>query len=125
MYKLFLLVIFMFGYFGLNAQNADNRFLVTEKVNRILLEKSNCQSSTSVAKHVYHIQLYNGQNMNRAKSIKNKFTGLFNMPASVEWENPEFKVWVGAFENKLSADQALLKIRKEFPNAFIVNPKKR
>jgi len=121
MFKSLLFFIFFLGYFISNAQNTDNRFLVTEKVNSLLEQRANCN-----VKHnsVYHIQLYNGQNMNRAKSVKNKFTGLFDMPASVEWENPEFKVWVGAFENKLSADQALLKIRKEFPNAFIVNPKK-
>ncbi len=73
----------------------------------------------------YHIQIYNGQDINKARSIKSMFTEQFpDVTATIEWESPEFKVWIGDYETKLAADQALLKFKPSFPNAFVVNPKK-
>ncbi len=104
---------------------APNRFIVTAKVDEVLQKRADCYAQTKTSLKYYHIQLYNGQNINRARSIKAKFNEDFpGIYAVVEWESPEFKVWVGEYENKLKADQALMRIRKKYPNAFIVNPKK-
>ena len=122
-----ILLILIFGITtGLYAQETTpNRFIVTEKVASLVAQRADCVASNKETLKYYHIQLYNGQNMGSARAIKSKFMGLFpGVYSVVEWESPEFKVWAGEYENKLSADQALMKIRKEFPNAFIVNPKK-
>jgi len=120
----FLLLFFLIFTVSV-AQQTDNRFVVTEKVNQLLNDRADCFSKAKTTFKYYHIQLYNGQNINKAREIKSKFFSFFPDDfAIVEWESPEFKVWVGEYENKLSADQALLKIKKEFPNAFVVNPKK-
>ena len=117
-----LMILVSLGAFA--QQQTDNRFIMNDKVNNLLAKRADCVANTKTSLKYYHIQLYNGQNINKARSIKSKF--LENFPgtyAIVEWESPEYKVWVGEYENKLSADQALLRIRKIYPNAFIVNPK--
>jgi len=124
MKSFFLLVLVNFFALG-HAQQSVNRFIITDKVNNLLAQRANCLAQTKTSLKYYHIQLYNGQNINKARTLKSQF--LENFPgtyAIVEWESPEFKVWVGEYENKLSADQALLRIRKKYPNAFVVNPKK-
>ncbi len=125
MNKLFYLSLLFFLSINIYSQDQNKKhFVVTEKVNQLLKERGNCKN-TKKNKKYYHIQLYNGQSLNRAKKIKKDFLSKFEgIPVVIEWENPEFKVWAGIYENKLSADQALIIIRKEYPNAFIVNPKK-
>jgi len=124
--KLHILALLFFAssLTGFAQEQKENRFVITEKVNNLLGKRADCAANVKTSSKYYHIQLYNGQNIDKARSIKAEF--LENFPgtyAVVEWESPEFKVWVGEYENKLSADQALLKIRKIYPNAFIVNPK--
>ncbi len=114
--------IFNFTY---SQQQVDNRFIVTDRVNRLLQERQECSLKRKIKEKNFHIQIYNGYSLNKAKSIKQNFLSNFpDIPVAIEWENPEFKVWVGVFENKLSADRGLMHIKKKYPNAFIVNPKK-
>ncbi len=118
--SLFLLIFTLYFY----GQQNPNRFIVTAKVDTLLAKRSDCFSKTKTSFKYYHIQLYNGQSINKARSLKSEFQEKFpDTYAVVEWESPEFKVWVGEYETKLAADQALLKIKKAYPNAFIVNPK--
>ncbi len=126
MNRLFLTLI-IFTFFSITAiaqTDPSKRFVVTHQVDQLLNERGLCKNTKKTKKY-YHIQLYNGQNLKRAKAVKKDFQQKFqSVPVLIEWESPEFKVWVGIYENKLSADQALVKIRQEYPNAFIVNPKK-
>ncbi len=124
--KFRLLLLFMLLSLGVFAQEQiPNRFIVTQKVDTLLSQRGQCFAKVKTSHKYYHIQLYNGQSINTARSIKAKFQEDFpEVYVVVEWESPEFKVWAGEYENKLSADQALLKIRKKYPNAFVVNPKK-
>ena len=42
---------------------------------------------------------------------------------SMEYETPNYKVWVGNFATRLEADRAWVKIKKEYMNAIIFQPK--
>ena len=120
----YFLVVLFFSLRLYSQEQPGERFIVTEKVNELLQQRGECKNTKKTTKY-YHIQLYNGQNLNKAKKVKQDFLEKFEgIPVIIEWESPEFKVWAGIYENKLSADQALIVIRKEYPNAFIVNPKK-
>jgi hypothetical protein len=122
--KFFITVLFL-SFALVKAQQVPNRFVVTAKINQILEKRADCFASTKTSMKYYHIQLYNGQSIDKARAVKSQFqTDFPGTYVIVEWESPEFKVWAGEYENKLSADQALLKIKKKYPNAFIVNPKK-
>ncbi|WP_055435936.1 SPOR domain-containing protein [Lacinutrix algicola] len=73
----------------------------------------------------YKIQIYSGSRQ-RAESIENSFDSTFNSWSSkLEYETPNYKVWVGNFRTRLEADKALLKVKKNFPSAFIFKPKKK
>ncbi|WP_299249653.1 SPOR domain-containing protein [uncultured Lacinutrix sp.] len=73
----------------------------------------------------YKIQIYSGSRQ-RAESIENSFDSSFNSWSSkLVYETPNYKVWVGNFRTRLEADKALLKVKKNFPSAFIFKPKKK
>ena len=72
----------------------------------------------------YKIQIYNG-NRQDAYKAQNEFKSVFSdWNPSINFEQPNFKIWVGNFRTRLEADRALKKIKKEFPSAFIFKPKK-
>jgi hypothetical protein len=124
--KYILIITISLFSLHISAQdNTENRFIINDKINALIAQRADCIAKNKQTLKYYHIQLYNGQNMGSARGVKSKFNTLFpGVYSIIEWESPEFKVWAGEYENKLSADQALIRIKKEFPNAFIVNPKK-
>jgi hypothetical protein len=72
----------------------------------------------------YKIQVYSG-NINDAQTARSKVMTTFtNWKTSLIFQTPNYKIWVGSFRTQLEADRALLKIKKEFPSAFILKPEK-
>ncbi|MAZ73849.1 MAG: translation initiation factor IF-2 [Flavobacteriaceae bacterium] len=72
----------------------------------------------------FTIQLYYGE-LNKANSVLSKYKANYNAwPASLEYETPNYKIWVGDFASRLEADRALLEIKENFPAAFILKPSK-
>lgn len=73
---------------------------------------------------LYKIQVYQG-NRTGAETAKSQFAALYNeWPITMEYETPNYKIWVGNFRSRLEADKALIKIKKNYYNAFIFKPKK-
>jgi uncharacterized protein YxjI len=71
----------------------------------------------------YKIQIYNG-NRTDAQKARSKFRRSFlDLPTSMQYETPNYKIWIGNFKNRLEADRALVKVKKKFANAFIFTPK--
>jgi|SRR5690554_2886603 len=73
----------------------------------------------------YTIQLYNGDISNANKVIKEYNTLFTDWDAIIEYQTPNYRVWVGNFSTRLEADRVLLKIQKDFPNAFVLRPDRR
>jgi hypothetical protein len=73
----------------------------------------------------YTIQLYYGE-LNKANSVIRKYRNSYtDWPASIEYETPNYKVWVGNFTTRLEADRALIEIQKDFSSAFILKPERK
>ena len=73
---------------------------------------------------LYKIQVYQGHRSG-AEEAKSKFASLYDeWPISMEYETPNYKIWVGNFRSRLEADKALIKIKKNYASAFIFKPKK-
>jgi len=72
----------------------------------------------------YKIQLYYGDN-NSASNVIKKFRSLYSeWPSQIIYETPNYKVWIGNFRNRLEADRALMKVKGDFPSAFIPKPQR-
>ena len=72
----------------------------------------------------FTIQLYYG-NLSKANSTLSNYRNKYGKwPASIEYETPNYKVWVGNFTSRIEADRVLLEVQRNFPSAFILKPGK-
>lgn len=72
-------------------------------------------------KEFYKIQLFSGD-LKNAEKMKKEFDSEFNLPSTIKYESPNYKVWIGNFRTRLDADRAMLKISEIFESAFIIRP---
>ena len=63
-----------------------------------------------------------GKGAEKAKANFNM--AFYPIPSDLVFETPNYKVWVGNFRSRLEADRSLVKVQKEFQNAFVFKPKK-
>ena len=109
---------------GLNytfAQNAEVNVNQDPQIDQLLKLKKDVNRSSNNFK----IQIYNGSRYG-AENAQTKFLESFgSWPVSMQYETPNYKIWVGNFETRLEADRALLRIKRKFSNAFIFKPKKK
>lgn len=103
------------------GQNATITINEDDKIPEILALKKNLEAENKLAVG-YTIQLYYGE-LNEANKIIRQYRNNYDSwPASIEYETPNYKVWVGSFSSRFEADRARLEIKDKFPSAFILKP---
>jgi len=99
---------------------------ILEQDNRVELlanEKKKLQSSLTISDK-YKIQLYSGES-EIAKKTLYEFKKDFNQwDATMVFQTPAYKNWIGSFNTRLDANFALKTIAKKFPKAFVFKPNK-
>ena len=101
------------------AQNASVTISEDEKIPQLLNLKKNLEEENKLTVG-FTIQLYYGE-LSEANTIIKEYRNSFDSwPASIEYETPNYKVWVGSFSTRLEADRARLEINKKYPAAFIL-----
>ena len=117
-YTLICFLIFSNLLIGQNATITINQ---DEKIVEILALKKNLEVENKLGVG-YTIQLYYGE-LSEANNIIKQYRNNFDSwPASIEYETPNYKVWVGSFSSRFEADRTRLKIKDKFPSAFILKP---
>ena len=115
---LFLLTILLSS--SLIAQEGTVSINQDKEIEALLEIKKDIETSSNR----YKIQIYSGTSRGSAEAARSKFSESYSdWPSSIEYETPNYKIWVGNFRNRLEADRALIRIQKTFINAFIFEPK--
>ena len=69
----------------------------------------------------FRVCIYNGSNREEALKLKQSFSSTnAKLSSYVSYNRPNYRIRVGDFESKKTAQQALKKILKTYPSAFIV-----
>lgn len=120
----FATAILLFISSNLFAQKeAEAHVIQDSKIPALLQLKSQMIKDNELADR-YKIQIMGFGNLKDANEVLDKYKeALDKWPANVAYQSPNYKVWVGHFPNRLEADRALLEVKKEFPNAFVFQPK--
>lgn len=71
----------------------------------------------------YHILIFRGDNRNKAEAQKAKFDALYTAYSEVVWEEPNFKVYVGLFKNRMECMGLYSELKNQFQTAIIVKDK--
>ncbi|MFK5983665.1 MAG: SPOR domain-containing protein [Flavobacteriaceae bacterium] len=109
----FISVQFTFGQKATVTINED------AKIPEILELKKSMEADNKLSVG-FTIQLYYGELNEAHKIMKEYKTNYDSWPASIEYETPNYKVWVGSFSSRFEADHARLEINNKFPDAFIL-----
>jgi len=94
-----------------------------EMIAELAETKTKLQKSHNIGDR-FAIQLFSGSNGEASNQIKD-YEALYEYPARIKYEAPNYKVWIGNFRNRLEADRALLIIKETYPSAFIPKPKRK
>lgn len=105
------------------SQSANTKIIQDDRLPELLKLKSEMTVNDELTDR-YKIQLFYG-NITEANKIHSKYNSKYpEWKPKIVYESPNYKVWVGNFRNRLEADQALLQIQKNFPNAFVMKPER-
>lgn len=107
----------------LQAQQADVNIQQSEKLEKLMEVKTELNKRNQIRDR-YVIQLFYGDN-GEANEVLQEYRNLYTYTSDIVYEAPNYKVWIGNFRNRLEADRALLKIKENFPAAFIPKPQRK
>ena len=119
---LFILVIFT-SFFAAQAQV---QYDVEPKIEELMTKYTDIWKSVKKVQG-YRIQVvaFSGTNSRiAAQGAEKEFTSKFNdIPCYLSYAEPNFRLRIGDFRNRIEALNALARIRVQYPGAFIVKEK--
>ena len=115
--------LFFFLSQEITAQQGNVSIQQDQKVEKLMEVKRELNKNNKIGDR-FVIQLFYGDN-GEANEVIQKYRNLYSYPSQITYEAPNYKVWVGNFRNRLEADRALLKVKENFPAAFIPKPQRK
>ncbi len=116
----FIALAFFTATLAVNAQEGIVTIDQNKDIDRLLEFKKDSRNTIDA----FVIQVYNGSR-GGAQSAKSDVGTLFpDWTNSIEYESPNYKIWLGNFRTRLEADRALMKVKKSYPDALVLKPKK-
>lgn len=115
----FIIILTFISVNNSTAQNGQFELIQDYNFEKLVKEKNTVNNSFSIYKN-FSIQLFNGdktETENKFHEFKNNFP---NIVATIIYAEPKYKLIVGNYRNKIDAERNLIKIRKNYPEAFIV-----
>jgi hypothetical protein len=105
------------------AQNQNSTIGQDPKFEQLLNEKRKINPSLTV-NDFYKIQIYNGGSENAKKTL-NEFKQEFAaIDATIVFNTPNYKVWVGNFRTRIEAERNLATIKDRYKNVLLIKPSK-
>ena len=121
---LFALTAFLFLFnLKMSAQQGNVNIQQNKKIDKLMEVKTELNKNNKIGDR-YVIQLFYGDN-GEANEVIQKYRNLYSYSSQITYEAPNYKVWIGNFRNRLEADRALIKIKENFPAAFIPKPQRK
>ena len=105
----------------INAQDQNITVTQDPKFEQLLNEKRKINASLTV-NDSYKIQIYSGGSENAKKTL-NEFRQEFNdIDATIVFNTPNYKVWVGSFRTRIEAERNLVNIKDRYKNVLLIKP---
>lgn len=105
----------------INAQDQNITVIQDPKFEQLLNEKRKINASLTV-NDSYKIQIYSGGSENAKKTLS-EFRQEFNdIDATIVFNTPNYKVWVGNFRTRIEAERNLVNIKDRYKNVLLIKP---
>lgn len=122
--KIILTCLFIgFSVYYANAQDQNVTVNQDPKFEQLLNEKRKINASLTV-NDSYKIQIFTGSSENAKKTL-NEFRQEFKeIDATIVFNTPNYKVWVGNFRTRIEAEKTLAEINNRYKNVLLIKPSK-
>ena len=118
--------LYLLCFFGISnimtAQEGAITIIQDLKIDSLLNKKIELDRKR-FANEYFTLQLYYG-NLSKAKKtlevVREKFSDI---PAEINYDNPNYKVQAGRFKNKINGLKTLDTLKQIFPSAFLLKKK--
>lgn len=106
-----------------NAQDKNITVNQDPKFEQLLNEKRKINTSLTV-NDSYKIQIFTGSSENAKKTLSEFRTEFNDIDATIVFNTPNYKVWVGNFRTRIEAEKTLLDINNRYKNVLLIKPSK-
>ncbi|MGH2665900.1 SPOR domain-containing protein [Flavobacterium sp.] len=117
------LIFFLFITSNSFAQDGKTSVKQDPRFEQLLNEKRKINSSITVNDR-YKIQIFTGDSETSKKALTEFRKANKNVDATIVFNTPIYKVWIGNFKTRIEAEKKLLALKKKYPNAFLIKPNK-
>lgn len=117
----YYIVILAFFSTSALAQEGDIQIEQDDKIVELL----DIYEAFNKTSEFYRIQVGFVSSNQKANDLRSLVSIDFpNLTSRVDFESPTYRVKVGRFKNKLEAERKFIEVRKKYPNAMLLKPKK-
>jgi hypothetical protein len=110
-----------FSAYYANAQDQNVTVNQDPKFEQLLNEKRKINASLTV-NDSYKIQIFTGNSENAKKTL-NEFRQEFaEIDATIVFNTPNYKVWVGNFRTRIEAEKTLADVKDRYKNVLLIKP---
>ncbi|MDD5152059.1 MAG: SPOR domain-containing protein [Flavobacterium sp.] len=122
--KIFLSLVILNTWTSyLYAQDQNVTVNQDSKFEQLLNEKRKINPSLTV-NDSYKIQIYNGSSENAKKTLSDFKQNFSDIDATIVFNTPNYKVWVGNYKTRIDAERSLIDIKKKYNNVLLIKPGK-
>ena len=119
-FKLIVLVILSANC---NAQSGKTSITQDQRFEQLLNEKRKINSSITLSDR-FKIQIFTGDSESSKVALQDFRKKNKDIDATIVFNTPIYKVWVGNFKTRIEAEKKLQDFKKKYPNAFLIKPNK-
>jgi hypothetical protein len=105
------------------AQETNTKVIQDPKFEKLLNEKRKINTSLTV-NDFYKIQIYSGGSENAKKTLSDFKQEFNDIDATIVFNTPNYKVWVGNYRSRIEAERSLAIIRDKYSTVFLIKPSK-
>ncbi|MES2813252.1 MAG: SPOR domain-containing protein [Bacteroidota bacterium] len=116
----FLMLIISLNSF---SQDKNSNIKQDQRFEQLLAEKRKMNASITIHDR-FKIQIFTGDAENSKKTLTEFRKSNKSVDATIVFQTPIYKVWVGSFKTRIEAEKKLQELKKKHPNAFLIKPNK-
>jgi uncharacterized protein YxjI len=120
---IFYSMILSLSVFYSKAQIIKNTANNDSKIEQLLNEKRKINSSIALNDR-YKIQIFSGESEKAKKAVVLFKQEFKEIDATIVFNTPNYKVWVGNFKTRMEAERNFVEIKKKYKNVLLIKPNK-
>jgi len=118
---LFLVLLTSLGCGKIFSQESKLIVIQDQKLEQLLKEKRKINLNNSNNEY-YKIQIFYGNSEESKKSLQEFKKEFKEIDATIIYNSPNYKVWIGNYKTRIEVEKMFLEIKKKYPNALIMKP---